>query len=171
MGSKFGSQDSRTNTQNKYNDQLRQQNLNAINQYTGNAGYLNSINQGAMGAAYASQGAASQAAGAARTAGMSKAEAASVGADAAAQGYYNAFAGQQGAASNAGNSAVSSTGQAQQNQLNRTQLSMQQKDAEYNRAWGNVGNALGIAGSMVSMFSDSNLKTYYKLSSKYKRED
>lgn len=171
MGStRFGSQDPEYNTQAEYYKNLRGQFEGSVNQYTGNAGYQNSIEQGKQGAQTASVGAEQAAARSARTGGMSSAAASAMGSSQAAKGYYDAFGQQQNNAYQAGQANVNAYNQAMQSQGNLMQTQQKQKDAEYNRAWGNVGNGLGIAGSFISMFSDSNLKNYYKISEKYKKD-
>lgn len=172
MGStRFGSQDPEYNTQADYYKNLRGQYEGSLNKYTGNAGYQNSLEQGKVGANIASIGAEQSAARTARTSGMSSAAASAMGGSQAAKGYYDAFGQQQNAAYQAGLSNVQGYNQAMQNQQNLMQMQQKQKDAEYNRAWGNVGNSLGIAGSFISAMSDSTLKNYYKISEKYKRKD
>lgn len=171
MGStRMGSADPEYNAQAKYYNNLRSQYEDSLNNYTGNTGYQNSVNQAAYGANMASQGAARKASSMASTAGLTKSAAAARGAEAASQGYYNAFGQQQGAAYQAGLANAQGYNQEMQNQIGLMQTQQKQKEAEYNRAWGNVGNALGIAGSFVSAMSDSTLKNYYKISEKYKKE-
>ena len=172
MGStRFGSQDPEYNTQANYYKNLRGQYDDSLNRYTGNAGYQNSVNQASYGANLASQGATRKAASMASTAGLTKSAAAARGAEAASQGYYDAFGQQQGAAYQSGLSNVQGYNQEMQNQIGLMQTQQKQKDAEYNRAWGNLGNGLGIAGSFISAMSDATLKNYYKISEKYKRKD
>ena len=166
MGStrRMSSADPEYNAQAAYYKNLRGQYEDSLSNYTGNAGYQNSVNQATYGANLASQGAARKASSMASTAGLTKSAAAARGAEAASQGYYNAFGQQQNAAYQSGLANVQGYNQAMQNQGNLMQMQQQQKDAEYNRAWGNVGNSLGIAGSFISAMSDANLKNYYKIS-------
>lgn len=172
MGStRFGSQDPEYNTQANYYKSLRGQYGDSLNNYTGNAGYQNSLEQGKIGAQTASIGAEQSAARTARTGGMSAASASAMGSSQAAKGYYDAFNQQQNAAYQSGLSNVQGYNQAVQNQGNLMQTQQKQKDSEYNRSWGNLGNGLGITGSFFSAMSDSNLKNYYKISEKYKRKD
>ena len=49
------------------------------------------------------------------------------------------------------------------NQVSQAQSIDQQN---YNQGWGNTGNALGIAGSLLSAFSDEELKHYRECSKK-----
>lgn len=171
MGSsRMGSADPEYNTQARYYKNLRSQYEDALSNYTGNAGYQNSVNQAAYGANMASQGAARKASSMASTAGLTKSAAAARGAEAASQGYYDAFGQQQNAAYQSGLSNVQGYNQEMQNQLGLMQTQQKQKEAEYNRSWGNVGNSLGIAGSFISAMSDATLKNYYKISEKYKKE-
>jgi len=167
---RFGSRDPEYNTQARYYKNLRGQYEDSLSNYTGNTGYQNSLEQGRIGADLMSQGTANKAAATAKSSGLSAASAARAGADSAANGYYDAFGQQQGAAYQAGLANVQGYNQAMQNQGNLMQTQQKQKDAVYNRAWGNVGNSLGIVGSFISAMSDSTLKNYYKISEKYKKE-
>ena len=172
MGStRFGSQDPEYNTQAEYYKSLRGQYDDSLNKYTGNAGYQNSLEQGKIGAQTASVGAEQAAARTARTGGMSAASSSAMGSAQGAKGYYDAFNQQQNAAYQSGLSNVQGYNQAMSNQLGLMETQQKEKDAEYNRAWGNVGNTLGIVGSFISAASDANLKNYYKISEKYKRKD
>ena len=147
-----------SNWQNAYD-----QTTAAIDKYRGNAGYQNSLEQGATGANFASQGAARKAASMSNTAGLTKSAAASMGSEAAANGYYDAFNNQQQIASDFGNKYVDARMEGLQALNNRMNQALQHKDQTYNMA---------IIGSAISgVSSDATLKNYYKISEKYKRKD
>ena len=170
MGStRFGSNNpeynsAASNWQNAYD-----QTTAAIDKYRGNAGYQNSLEQGATGANFASQGAARKASSMASTAGLTKSAAASMGSEAAAGGYYDAFNNQQQIASDFGNKYVDARVEAMQALNSRMSQALQHKDQTYNMAWGNAANVMGIIGTAIK--SDATLKNYYKISEKYKRKD
>ena len=85
----------------QYDTALKNQ-TGAVNQYTGNTGYQNALQQAKQGAAMTAGLAGQQSQQAARNAGMSKAQAAMMGANTAASAYGNNFANQQNMATNAG---------------------------------------------------------------------
>ena len=66
---------------------------------------------------------------------------------------------QQNMAQNAGNTAINAQGQL----IGAAQTEGQN---EYNRKWGNWGNGLGIAGTILGAFSDEKLKKYRECSKK-----
>lgn len=141
--------------QKKYNDLL--------NQYTGNAGYQNSLNQAGKGAAVESQAAGAQTQGQARQAGMSKSQAAAMGANTASEQYGKSFTGQQTNAANMGTNAVTNQGTAVTNEQT-------EGNNRYNRAWGNVGGiAQGVGGAVnnatkiIPGLSDETAKNAVKL--------
>lgn len=171
MGSKrFGSNNPEYNSAASNWQRAYDATSDAVNKYTGNAGYQNSIEQGKIGADYASRGAAINALGAARSAGVSKSRAATMGAEQGAKGYYDAFNSQQQQAGSLGTATVNAQNQLLQSDRDRMQSALQHKQDTYNYAWGNIGNTLGIFGSITSAMSDSNLKNYYNISEKYKRK-
>ncbi len=83
------------------------QTQNLANQYTGNQGYANSLEQAGVGAGKIANQAVGQGISGARSAGMSKAQAAAMGNQMANQAYANAFTGQQGVAQGMGQNAIS----------------------------------------------------------------
>lgn len=171
MGSSFSSNNPEYNSAASNWQRAYDQTSAAIDKYRGNAGYQNSLEQGATGASFASQGAARKASSMASTAGLTKSAAAARGAEAASQGYYDAFNNQQQIASDFGNKYVDARMEGLQALNNKMNLALQHKDQTYNMAWGNLANGLGIAGSFISgMSSDATLKNYYKISEKYKKE-
>jgi len=127
----------------------------------------------------------SQATTAARSAGMNKAQAAMLGSQQNSNAYQNAYANaynqqlglsnantqnsianysnnmnnQQATMANMGNTAINAQGQ----KLAAAQQAGQQ---EYENKWGNVGNTLGIIGSVIKPFSDEKLKHYRECSKK-----
>ena len=133
----------------------------AVNKYTGNAGYQNALEQAKQGAAMTAGLAGQQAQNAARNAGMSKAQAAMMGANSAASAYGNNFNNQQNMAMNAGNSAVSGL----QGVTGATQFlpssAMQEKNNQYNRATQNlatIGQIAGNIGGALVGLSDERMK-------------
>ena len=103
-------------------------------QYTGNQGYQNSLQQAGLGAGLLAGQAVGTATQGARNAGMSKAQAAAMGNQTANNVYANAFQGQQGNAMNMQNNAISAqqgVTSAQQGQAGQAQS---EKQNVYNRA-------------------------------------
>ena len=147
----------------KYNDLSN--NVSKLNaQYSGNAGYENSLKEGAKGANAESQGAQQAAMTSARNAGMSKAAAANIGAQQAASAYGNSYANQQAQAQNAGNNAVINANQNVANQAGAMNASQTEGNNRYNRSWGNTGFITGTVGSLLS---DARLKSYTKITSEF----
>lgn len=154
------SSSSPTNGIKQYDTALKNQ-KGAVNQYTGNTGYQNTLNQAKQGAAMTAGLAGQQSQQAARNAGMSKAQAAMMGANTAASAYGNNFANQQGLVAGLGQQAVSGA----QGITGATQYipsyEQQAKQAEYNRAQQNlqtIGNIAGnIGGAMIGL-SDERMK-------------
>lgn len=133
----------------------------AVNKYTGNAGYQNALEQAKQGAAMTAGLAGQQAQQAARNAGMSKAQAAMMGANQAASAYGNNFGNQQGMAANMGQNAVSGA----QGITGATQfvpsMAMQEKNNQYNRASQNlatIGQTAANVGGMMVGLSDERMK-------------
>lgn len=144
----------------QYGNALKNQ-AGAVNQYTGNAGYQNALEQAKQGAAMTAGLAGQQAQQSARNAGMSKAQAAMMGANTAASAYGNNFNNQQNMAMNAGNSAVSGLQGVTGATAFIPQYEQQAKQAEYDRARQNlatVGQIAGnIGGAMIGL-SDERMK-------------
>lgn len=133
----------------------------AVNKYTGNAGYQNALEQAKQGAAMTAGLAGQQAQNAARNAGMSKAQAAMLGANQAATAYGNNFNTQQNMAANAGNQNV----YGMQGLTSATQFipSSQQaeKQNQYDRARQNlatIGQVAGNVGGALIGLSDERMK-------------
>lgn len=145
------------------------QNQKALNsQYTGNAGYQNSLQQGLQGANVLSGQAGNQALQAARNTGMTKAQAAAMGTGAASNAFGNNFTNQQSMAANQGMNAINANmGLANQqaqlsNQYNQN-ATMAQNEAQ--RKTGNAANELqtginaaGALGKFLTGLSDERMK-------------
>ena len=129
----------------EYQDQLQ----NSINNYSGNAGYQNSLEQAAYGANIASQGATRKAASMASTAGLTKSAAAARGAEAASQGYYDAFNQQQNNAYQSGIANIQGSNNIIQNQNQLSQLALQHKKDTYAYSWNNMRFAINSAGDLL----------------------
>ena len=116
------------------------------NQYTGNAGYENSLAQAGKGAGLLANQAVGTATSGARASGMSKAQAAQMGLQNANNAYANAFQNQQNMAQGMGQNAVS----AQQGQAGQA---ASEKQAVYDRARGNanvIGSGIAsLAGKLM----------------------
>lgn len=134
----------------------------ASNEYTGNAGYQNSINQGKIGAQEAAKGAQAQSSTAARNSGMTKSQAAAMGSQQNAASYLNSLSDQQNKAYQAGMDNVS----VQKGKLDNSTNSMNsfanayagQQQAQTNARNNLIGAGLAATGSAVSALSDHNLK-------------
>jgi hypothetical protein len=119
----------------------------AVNKYTGNAGYQNSLEQATKGAQVQANANVAQQKNALRNAGQSNAGAAILASQNVANQYNNAFNNQQSQAANMGQNAVNS----------KFQLEQQQ----YQNNWNNVGQGLQLAGTAaqtIGMLSDENCK-------------
>lgn len=150
MGStRWGSNNPEYNRSSKkayeYQDQLQ----NSINNYSGNAGYQNSLEQGKIGAQTASIGAEQSAVRTARTGGMSSAAASTMGGAQAAKGYYDAFGQQQNAAYQSGIANIQGRNSLVQNQNQLSQLALQHKKDTYAYSWNNMRFALNSAGDIM----------------------
>ena len=117
---------------------------NLADQYTGNQGYANSLNQAAIGAGKLANQAVGAATSGARNAGMSKAQAAQMGLQSANQNYANAFLGQQSNAMNMGQNAIS----AQQGITSARQGQAGQAASEKQSQYGRASDTMGKAGPM-----------------------
>jgi hypothetical protein len=150
MGSKFGSDNPEYNTSSELAYEAQNSLRNSIDKYTGNTGYQNSLSQGRVGADIMSQGAANKAAATAKSSGLSAASAARAGSDSAANGYYDAFGQQQGAAFQSGLNNVQGNNSLVQNYNQLSQLALQHKKDTYGYAWNNMRFALSTVGSLLS---------------------
>ena len=110
----------------------------AVNKYTGNAGYKNSLEQATQGAQVQANANVAQQKNALRNAGQSNAGAAILASQNVANQYNNAFQNQQNQAANMGQNAVNS----------KFQLEQQQ----YQNNWNNVGQGLQLAGTAAQTF-------------------
>lgn len=119
-----------------------------VNQYTGNEGYQNTLEQAGEGANKIANQAIGQSTNAARSAGMSKAQAAQMGMQNANRVYADAFQGQQGVAQNMGQNRISAQQgitSAQQGQAGQAQSETQQKYNRRKDTLGTISNAIGNA--------------------------
>lgn len=119
----------------------------AVNKYTGNAGYKNSLEQATKGAQVQANANVAQQKNALRNAGQSNAGAAILASQNVANQYNNAFQNQQNQAANMGQNAVNS----------KFQLEQQQ----YQNNWNNVGQGLQLAGTAaqtIGALSDGECK-------------
>lgn len=125
------------------------------NQYTGNAGFTNSLQQAQKGANATAQNAAQQAQTSARNSGMSKAQQAAMGANTTANTYANNFTNQQSEAANQGNNAVNA---AQTNVGNTTNLANMGVNAAQtsSAAAGTLTNSIADIGKIL--ISDERTK-------------
>lgn len=135
---------------------------NASNQYTGNEGYQNSLNQGKIGAQEAAKGAQAQASTAYRNTGMTKSQASAMAGQQNATAYLNSLSDQQTKAYQAGMDNVS----VQKGKLDTSTNAMNsfanayggQKQAESNFHKDIAGAGATAIGSAVAALSDHNLK-------------
>lgn len=122
-----------------------------VDQYTGNAGYQNSLEQAQKGAGLLANQAVGTATSGARSAGMSKAQAAAMGNQMANQNYANAFVGQQSNAMNMGLNNITQ----QQGITNAYQgqagLEQSEKQARYNRASDTMGKTSSAVGTIANV--------------------
>lgn len=137
-----------TDTLNQLSNTIQNQ-KNLANQYTGNAGYENALNQAYKGAQTTANQAGAAARTSARNSGMSKAQAAAMGANQAANAYGNNFNTQQSMANTAGMNALQANqavGNMQNalygNQFNRGQYGMNM-----------LGSGLQAAGNVITGFT------------------
>lgn len=114
------------------------------NMYTGEEGYNKSLALGQKGAAQVAQGQQAASTTAARNAGLNRSAAAMLGSQQNAAAYGNAMQNQQGMASQMLGNRLNTQG-------NIVSSAQAEGQNEYDRAWGNVGNALGIAGAGVQI--------------------
>lgn len=127
------------------------QTQNLANQYTGNQGYQNSLEQAGLGAGAIANQAVGTATTGARNAGMSKAQASAMGTQMAGNNFANAFQNQQNMAQGMGQNAISAQqGITSANQGQASQASAEKQNT-YNRATQNmnkVGTAIGALGKI-----------------------
>ena len=117
-------------------------------QYTGNQGYANSLEQAGIGAGKVANQAVGTATNAARSAGMSKAQAAQMGLQSANQMYGSAFGQQQSNAAGMGNQAIAAQQGVTSAQQGQAGQAASEKQSKYNRqkdTLGTISNAVGNA--------------------------
>lgn len=123
------------------------------NQYTGNQGYQNSLEQGAVGADKIANAAIGSATSGARSAGMSKAQAAAMGAQTGNQAYANAFQNQQGIAQNMGQNAISAQQGVTSAQQGQAGQAASERQSQYGRAsdtFSRVASGIGDATTKLA---------------------
>ena len=120
------------------------------NQYTGNAGYVNSLNQAATGAGKLANAAIGQGTSGARSAGMSKAQAAQMGVQNANNAYANAFQNQQNVAQGMGQNAISAQQGITSAQQGQAGQAAAEKQNVYGRAAQNAQAVTDRIGSFVA---------------------
>ena len=125
--------------QNAFNaaSQSAQNQQNLADQYTGNQGYANSLEQAGVGAGKIANQAVGTATNAARSAGMSKAQAAQMGLQSANQMYGNAFQNQQNVAQGMGQNAIAAQQGVTSAQQGQAAQAQSEKQNVYNRAVAN----------------------------------
>lgn len=133
------------NNYNRLNSQMEQQ----AKQYTGNAGYQNSLKQAALGAGNLTSGMGAAIQNNARNAGMNKAQAAAMGANSMNSAYANQFNNQQNQAATQGQNAINATGNIANNNLQGANMESNEQQNRYGRAWGNLGNAFTMGGAAL----------------------
>lgn len=142
-----------TDTLNQLSNTIQNQ-KNLANQYAGNEGYENALNQAYKGAQTTANQAGAAARTSARNSGMSKAQAAAMGANQAANAYGNNFATQQSMANTAGMNALNAN-QAIGNMQN-TLYGNQFGRGQYNMD--KLASGLQAAGALATGLSDERCK-------------
>lgn len=137
-----------TDTLNQLSNTINNQ-KNLANQYSGNAGYENSLNQALKGAEVVANNAGNSARTSARNSGMSKAQASALGANQSANAYGNNFTNQQNIANQSGLNALNSN-QSIANMQN-TLYGNQFNKGQYNMNL--LGSGLQSAGNIISGFT------------------
>ena len=147
--------------QNAFNagNQSIQQTQNLADQYTGNQGYQNTLEQAGKGAGVIANQAVGQGISGARSSGMSKAQAAAMGNQMANQTYANAFQGQQGVAQGMGQNAISAQQGITSAQQGQTAQAQSEKQAVYDRAVQNdpARRAMAAASTITGAFTGNKL--------------
>ena len=133
------------------NDSIEKQ-KELAEQYAGNKGYENSLEQGAKGAGLIANQAAGTATSAARNQGMSKAQAAQMGVQTANQNYANALQGQQQTAASMGQNAMTAQGNVTGALQGQSGQAASETQAKYNRkadTMGRMGTAISGATKAI----------------------
>lgn len=125
------------------------QTQNLADQYTGNQGYRNSLQQASQGAGLIANQAVGQGISGARSAGMSKAQAAALGNQMANKTYADAFTGQQGNAMNMEQNAISAQQGITSAQQGQAGQAAQEKQNVYGRATQNFDRATQGIGKAI----------------------
>ena len=137
-----------TNAYKRANQSIDQTQQN-VNQYTGNAGYQNALSQAGQGAGLIANQAVGTATNAARNAGMSKAQAAQMGVQNANKMYADTFTGQQNAAQNMGQNAISAQQGITSAQQGQAGQAAAEKQNVYGRAAQNAQAVTDRIGSAI----------------------
>ena len=141
------------NAFNQANESIGKQQTLA-NQYTGNEGYANSLEQAGIGAGKLANQAVGSAISGARASGMSKAQSAQMGLQSANQNYANAFQGQQGLAQQQGLNALN----AQQGITGAYQGQAGQASSEKQAQYGRASDTMGRVSPAVGNIADTVAK-------------
>ena len=144
-----GSSPEYKNAFNAANESIDQTQQN-VNQYTGNQGYQNSLEQAQKGAGLLANAAIGQSTSAARNAGMSKAQAAQMGMQNANNAYANAFTGQQGVAQGMGQNAITAQQGVTSAQQGQAGQAASEKQNVYGRAKENANFVTDRVGSFAA---------------------
>lgn len=123
-------------------------------QYTGNAGYQNSLEQAGQGAGKIANAAIGQATSGARNAGMSKAQAAQMGVQTGNQSYANAFQGQQGVAQGMGQNAIAAQQGITSAYQGQAGQAASERQAQYGRATDTMGRASPAVNTIAKTIGD-----------------
>ncbi len=156
-----------------YNQALK--NLGSkIEDYSGEKGYGKAMELASRGANVYAGDIKRQATNAARASGLNKYQAAALGAMQGAGAYANALQGQQNQATNQLQSQLSNLNALASQRANQVGYGQTEGQNEYNRAWGNIGNTMGVMGSFAKgagVLSDARMKTGCNISELSKRID
>lgn len=142
------------NAFNETNESIDQQQKLA-DQYTGNEGYENTLEQATKGAGIMANQAIGMGTSGARSAGMSKAQAAQMGLQNANQAYANAFTGQQGVAQNMGQNAVSAQQGITSAKQGQAGQAANERQAQYGRASDTMGRMASAVGDTTAKLAQS----------------
>lgn len=142
-----------TDTLNQISNTINNQ-KNLANQYTGNEGYENSLNQALKGSEVVANNAGNSARTSARNSGMSKAQASALGANQSSNAYGNNFTNQQSLANQSGLNALNSN-QSIANMQN-TLYGNQFNKGQYNMNL--LGSGLQAVGTLATGLSDERCK-------------
>lgn len=132
------------------------QTQNLAGQYTGNAGYQNSLEQAGMGAGKLANQAVGTATSGARSAGMSKAQAAQMGLQNANNMYANAFQNQQNMAQGMGQNAISAQQGITSAYQGQAGQAAGERQSQYGRATNTFDTARNMFGEAIATATGAN---------------